>query len=344
MKKLFLRSLLILSLCLSTQSNAQSCYCTTAWTNGYCTANADCWACQPGAYNTAWQQNFCPNYACSNRIEVRQTSCPVHQSGFIAESRTYYCQSGSYSAWMQTANTCIQDPPTCRTSTQTQTLTCEAGYTGSILQTRTSTCSDPYGSPTWQAWITTSNTCTKSVTNVTNVSSPVSPVSPVATAIKPPTVQQVQPAPVPTITAPVEVKTEIKTETKSEDTTKPSDSTITKSEVKTEKKESKQDSKAVKMDIKPSVPKGFITKGIPQVVDISVFNKVVIPNNWQFPADRIDDGFKRAYEQRLHDYYNRQATSDLDIGQSASSRRTRMVRDGALESNQQWFIKGGEVR
>lgn len=337
---------MILLLSFSTKSNAQSCYCTTAWTNGYCTANADCWACQPGAYNTDWQRSFCPQFSCSNRIEVRQLSCPVHYTGFIAETRTFYCTSNSYSAWIQTANTCVQDPPTCSTSTQTQTLSCETGYTGTINQTRTSTCSTPYSTPTWGAWITTSNTCTKSVTNLTNVTSPVSPVSPVTNIIKPPvqTVQPVQPVQVAPV-APVEVKQEVKSETKQEDTNKSSDSTITKPDSKTEKKDSKVDAKeGAKVEIKPTVPKGFIVKNIPLAVDVSVFNKVVIPNNWQFPADRIEDGFKGAYEQRLHDYYNRQTVNDLDTGESTSSRRSRMVRDGTLESNQQWFIQGREVR
>lgn len=278
---------MILLLSFSTKSNAQSCYCTTAWTNGYCTANADCWACQPGAYNTDWQRSFCPQFSCTNRIEVRQTSCQVNYTGFIAETRTFYCSSNSYSAWIQTANT-----------------------------------------------------CTKSVTNVTNISSPVSPVSPIANAIKPP-VQAVQPQPVPNISSPVEVKSE----PKQEDTSKTSDSTITKPDAKTEKKEAKVDTKeGAKVEVKPSLPKGFIAKNIPLAVDVSVFNKVVIPNNWQFPADRIEDGFKGAYEQRLYDYYNRQTVSDLDIGESTSSRRSRMVRDGTLESNKQWFIQGREVR
>lgn len=181
---------------------------------------------------------------------------------------------------------------------------------------------------------------------MTNVTSPVSPVSPVTNIIKPPvqTVQPVQPVQVAPV-APVEVKQEVKSETKQEDTNKSSDSTITKPDSKTEKKDSKVDAKeGAKVEIKPTVPKGFIVKNIPLAVDVSVFNKVVIPNNWQFPADRIEDGFKGAYEQRLHDYYNRQTVNDLDTGESTSSRRSRMVRDGTLESNQQWFIQGREVR
>jgi len=170
---------------------AQSCYCTTTWhynaTFGQsCTANADCWACQQGAYNTSWQQAFCPVYqapvTCTTTFTEKTESCPIHQSGIKRyKQETKTCTDGTVtqSAWLLYSNTCVQDPPTCQTSSQTQTLSCQTGYTGSITQTRSSICPDPYGSPVWQPWVTTSNTCVKSVTNPTNVTSPVSPVSPV---------------------------------------------------------------------------------------------------------------------------------------------------------------------
>lgn len=178
---------LLLLLLLPSQSNAQynACYCTTSWhqdsTFGQaCTANADCWACQPGAYSTAWQQSFCSPYAAPAPVvttETQITSCPVNYSGSITQTRTI--TNGTPGPWTTTSNTCVRNPPTCQTSTQTQTLSCPTGYTGSIIQSQTSTCPDPYGSPIWSGvWITTSNTCVKSVTNPTNVQSPASPVSP----------------------------------------------------------------------------------------------------------------------------------------------------------------------
>lgn len=224
---------LLLLLLLPSQSNAQSnyCYCmpntnhlgTGAYSNTtVCTANADCWACQPGAYSAAWQQNFCSGYtapppvinvetqflSCASgysgsitqtrniingvpgawtttantcqaivTTETQTLSCPVHYSGAITQTRTITAGVPGY--WTTTSNTCRQDPPTCQTSTQTQTLSCQTGYTGSITQSQTSTCPNPYGSPIWPGtWVTTSNTCVKSVTNPTNVQSPVSPVSP----------------------------------------------------------------------------------------------------------------------------------------------------------------------
>ena len=173
---------------------AQACYCTTSWhpntTFGQsCTANADCWACQQGAYNTSWQQAFCPNVypapvpvTCTTTFTEKTESCQINYSGikrYKQETRT--CTDGqvTQSGWQLYSNSCVQNPPSCQTQSQTQTLSCQTGYTGSITQTRSSTCPDPYGQPIWQPWVTTSNTCVKSVTNPTNVTSPVSPVSPV---------------------------------------------------------------------------------------------------------------------------------------------------------------------
>ena len=191
------RFLLLLLLLLSPIRNSYAqysnyCYCTTSWRQGtiygsVCTANADCWACAPGAYNTTWQQAFCPTYqapvvTCTTTYTEKTESCPVHQSGikkYRQETKTCTDGTATQGSWLLYSNTCVQDPPTCQITSQQQTLSCETGYTGSITQTRSSTCPDPYGSPVWQPWATTSNTCVKSITNPTNVTSPVSPVSPV---------------------------------------------------------------------------------------------------------------------------------------------------------------------
>ena len=187
------RFLLLLILLLSPIRNSyaqyNACYCTTNSTynqayGGYtCTANATCWACQPGAYNTTWQQAFCPNYqaqTCSPETQTQTLSCPVNQTGSITQTKTKTCTTsgqGIWGEWQTTSNTCVQNPPTCQVTSQTQTLACATGYTGSITQTRSSTCPDPYGSPVWQPWVTTSNTCKKSIDNPTNPTSPISPVN-----------------------------------------------------------------------------------------------------------------------------------------------------------------------
>ena len=115
---------------------------------------------------------------CSNTTEYQTISCPIHQSGGINQSRTYSCTTQTWSAWTTTSNNCTQDPPTCIESTETRQLACASGFEGLLIEQRSSICSDPYGSPTWTAWSTISNTCKMTVDNVNNVASPVSPISP----------------------------------------------------------------------------------------------------------------------------------------------------------------------
>lgn len=169
--------LLIISL---RSSYAQSCYCTTTWhynqTFGQsCTANADCWACQPGAYSTIWQQAFCTGYqACSPETQTQSLSCPTGYTGSITQTKTKTCTTsgqGIWSDWVTTNNTCVK---ICQTQTETRQQSCPTGYEGYITETRQKICPQE----TWTAWQQTQNTCVKSLTNLTNVTSPVSPVSP----------------------------------------------------------------------------------------------------------------------------------------------------------------------
>lgn len=194
----FLRNLSLLFLLLLIRNNvyAQSnaCYCTTPWTANAvfgqsCTANTSCWACAPGAYTPSWQQAFCSGYqapppvqvTCTTSFTEKTEACPVHNSGIKRyKQETKTCTDGTVSqtAWLLYSNSCVQDPPTCQVSSQVQTIACQTGYTGLVTQTQTSTCPDPYGSPIWSAWVTTSSTCVKSLSNPTNPTSPVSPISP----------------------------------------------------------------------------------------------------------------------------------------------------------------------
>lgn len=275
-KFLLLLPLLLLSLLRPSDALAQACYCTTPWQpnsiygGNTCTANADCWACQPGAYSPSWQQAFCgggytppppPPPTCTTTFTEKTESCPVNYSGIKRyKQETKTCTDGQvtnygwqlYSdsctpnppscipstdqktescglnfsgqktytkqnlcpdpygspvqgSWVLTSNTCVQDPPSCRTTIQTQTLQCQAGYTGSITQMQTSTCPNPYGQPVMGPWTTTTNTCVKSVTNPTNISSPVSPVSPLnPTSVVSPTATAVT---MPSVSAPQQMQT-----------------------------------------------------------------------------------------------------------------------------------------
>ena len=209
MAKYLLLVILLLSPIRSSHAQTSNyCYCTNNYTyntayGGYtCLANTTCWACQPGAYNNSWQQAFCPNYqatqvTCTTTFAEKTESCPVHYSGIKKyKQETKTCTDGTVTqgSWQLYSNTCTQDPPTCQVSSQQQTLSCPTGYTGSITQTRSSTCPDPYGNQVWQPWVTTTDSCVKSITNPTNVTSPVSPISPVnptsVTAVAPTTQTQ----------------------------------------------------------------------------------------------------------------------------------------------------------
>ena len=185
------RFLLWLSLILGASNAwAQACYCTYPAGDGRCYANTACWACTPGAYSIDWQKQFCYGFqapivtplppACEPSSETRVDACLPNQTGSKTYTRQSTCTTSGQSvwgAWQLTQDSCKWNPPTCQISTQTQTLSCPAGFVGSITQQQTSTCPDPYGSPVWSnAWQTTSNTCVKSISNPSNPASPLSSI------------------------------------------------------------------------------------------------------------------------------------------------------------------------
>jgi len=240
--------------------------------------------------------------ACSDLVESQTTACTLpHYSGAINQSRTYSCSTSSWSAWTETSNNCTQDPPTCQTSTQTQTLACQQDYVGSITQVKTSSCPDPYGSPVYGEWVTTSDTCVKSATNPTNVSSPVSPSSP----LNPVNTQTtVTPAGLPTnstpepVSSPLEVKVEQpKQELKSEPKTKEDNPKETpKAEQKSESKESP------KLD----VPKGKeLVHGFGIVLSLEILNKPIIQQI------ELTDAFK--FDQELNNDFGKNENFKLEL-------------------------------
>ena len=132
---------------------------------------------------TTTSNNCTPNPpTCHQSVTTRTLSCQPHFTGQIIQTDTLSCPDPYGppvdSGYVTTSNTCAPDPATCSPSVQTQTLACPAGYQGSIIQNRSSSCSDPYSSPTWTAWSTTSDTCTMTATNLNNPTSPISPISP----------------------------------------------------------------------------------------------------------------------------------------------------------------------
>ena len=174
-----------------TASNAYAWYCNfTSTPQGWYQDNS--MVCYGIDAAEALQQHYCGWYrpndpycsvyqqpACTDSIETRTIACPLpHYSGGINQSRSYTCSTSNWSDWTTASDNCTQDPPTCTQSTEYRTLACEAGYVGSIQESRSSLCPDPYGSPVFGPWIVVIDTCVKSITNPTNVESPVSPISP----------------------------------------------------------------------------------------------------------------------------------------------------------------------
>ena len=119
---------------------------------------------------------------CHSSISTRSLSCQPHFTGQIIQTDTISCPDPYGppvdSGYITTSNSCAPDPATCSPSVQTQTLACPVGYNGSIIQNRSSSCADPYSTPTWTLWSTTSDTCTMTATNINNPVSPISPISP----------------------------------------------------------------------------------------------------------------------------------------------------------------------
>jgi len=164
--------------------------------------------------------------SCVANTESKVESCPVNFSGQKTYQKTNLCPdpygSPVQGQWILTSDTCTPNPPSCKINTETQTLSCPSGYTGMITQTRSSSCPNPYGQPLWGGWVTSQDTCVKSLTNPTNVTSPISPISPTnPTSV----VNQSISTPAPTIqsapaTAPMSVQTTTPTtETQSQTST-----------------------------------------------------------------------------------------------------------------------------
>jgi len=160
---------------------------------------------QQRAYNyqtqsyTSWQNlsNTCVQDppSCQASQDTKTESCGLHYTGQKTYTKQNTCPdpygSPVQGAWILTSNTCVQDPPTCKITSETQNLQCQTGYIGLITQTRTSSCPDPYGQPVFAPWATISDTCKKSLSNPTNPTSPVSPISPMnPTAVAPTTTTQ----------------------------------------------------------------------------------------------------------------------------------------------------------
>lgn len=124
-------------------------------------------SCLTGHIGT-WTQRrdyACPSGTWSAWYDVTKTcaaACtPVDSSGCGTAGTAMYngvCQSGAYAGWEVAGGvwrTCTA-APACTPTSETQMLTCPAGYVGSWQQRRDYSC--PSG--TWGAWYDVANTCT----------------------------------------------------------------------------------------------------------------------------------------------------------------------------------------
>ncbi len=85
-------------------------------------------------------------------------SVPVGQN---CTSQIRTCTNGTLSGSYAYAS-CVVSTATCTPlPTETRTQSCPAGETGTIIQTRTSSCLSGAVSPSWGEWTTTTNTCTR---------------------------------------------------------------------------------------------------------------------------------------------------------------------------------------
>ena len=309
------RRLLCLCLFLLTWSNAYAWYCSYTPTQEGYISNLVCHDIDP---TLAVKDYWCPYRnadpicrpfdqpvipVCADRTEVQSIACPIHYSGIINQSRTYYCQSGSYTDWITTSNNCSPDPPTCHTTTEQRQVACQDGYTGSITEQRVSSCPDPYGQPTFGAWVETANSCVKSMTNATNPVSPISPINPTVTVT--PVEQPVAPVeslPTVTETTTTEVKTETKTEVKQESSTP----------VKQEEKQTEQP-KA------PDVPKGKeLVNGFGVVMSLEIINSPITFQQQQLEialdySQELPDGIRGNQEFITEIISQSSATGVFDI-------------------------------
>lgn len=305
------RFLLLLSLSLLPIRNSYAWYCTYVPTSQGYISNLQCYGIDSAtALATAWcpthpADPICPTQtqaapACTVETQTQTQSCPVNYSGQITQTKTKSCPSQVWSDWQTTSNTCTPNPPTCQISSQQQTLQCQTGYTGSITQTRSSTCPNPYGQPVWQPWVTTSNTCKKSIDNPTNPVSPVnpaSPVSPTSTTSAPTT--QSSPATVSTPnTAPNSVAT-------------PTDSTTTTQETKPA--ETKTDAPTTTVSPitsttpvtpTPPTPKGKTQSVVGLVLSLELYQKPGLTQGNVFPEVSIVQGIPNDILMYQQQYMN----------------------------------------
>ena len=260
-----------------TQTNTKTCP-DNQW-QGWVTSSSTCVANPP---------------TCVPSTDTKTESCGLNFSGQKNYTKQNTCPdpygSPVQGAWVLTSNTCTQNPPSCKTTTETQTLQCQTGFTGSIIQTRSSMCPDPYGSPVWQPWVTTSDTCKKSINNPTNPTSPVNPASPTSQNLTT-SAQTIQSSPV-TVPTPTPVPNLETTPTPSTETSAAptAEGSVTSQSAPTSASETKTDSQTTSTtQVSPS-PKGKVRSSVGLALSLELFVKPGLQQANVFPEVSIVQG------------------------------------------------------
>lgn len=102
---------------------------------------------------------------CTNKTGMASENgvCPAGQKGYTIKKQDWVCSDTKNGS---TKTPYVTDSSNCYTpckvpAAQTQNVSCSAGYSGSITQTRTATCpADDRLAPVWGSWSNTSSNCT----------------------------------------------------------------------------------------------------------------------------------------------------------------------------------------
>ena len=111
--------------------------------------------------NGVVRDNYKDNCTCAPTSKTQSVVCEEPLKGTKTEKSNWTCttpKSGVWSNWTTESSNCYT--PCKPLAAETQTLSCDPGYSGSITQTRTSSCSgDDSKPPTWSSWNTVSSNC-----------------------------------------------------------------------------------------------------------------------------------------------------------------------------------------
>ena len=114
---------------------------------------------QDGSWSE-WTDKNVDNCTCAPTSKTQTTVCEEPLKGTKTEKSNWTCsgpKTGSWGNWTTESNNCYT--PCQPLPDQTQTVSCSSGYTGTMTQTRSSSCVSESGSPTWSSWTTTSSNC-----------------------------------------------------------------------------------------------------------------------------------------------------------------------------------------